>query len=136
EDASLQVDYCDGDAADFADPASFAGNAGGVIRGAEQSRLFIDVFEDLLLVEDVVAGSHYVDSGGEHVFGYSRRDRKTRGGVFDIRDHEIDFALRAQIMDPFFKRTPARSGNRVTGHQNPYHFLLTFLSPARFLKRA
>src|SRR5262245_6016265 len=55
EDPALQVDYGDGNAADFAHLPAVAGDAGRVIRRAQQSRLFVDVFEYLLLVEDVVA---------------------------------------------------------------------------------
>jgi len=134
EDAALQIDHGDGDAADFADPSAFARNARGVIRWSQQSRLFINVFEDFLLVEDVIAGGHHVDSGGEQVFGYSRRDRKTGGSVLDVRDHEINFALRAQVVEPFFEYTPTGSGYRVTGHQNPYHYLPAFPSPALFIE--
>ena len=36
-----------------------------VVRGAEQARLARDVGDDLALVEDVIAGGHHVDAGGE-----------------------------------------------------------------------
>src|SRR5262245_40450999 len=130
EDPALQVDYGDGDAADFAHPPAFAGDAGRVIRRAQQSRLLVDVFEYLLLVEDVVAGSHHVNAGGEQVFSDSRRDREATSGVLDIRDHKIDLALRTHIMEPFFERPTTAASDCIAGHQNPYHYLLTFLSLA------
>ena len=97
EHAALDVDHRDRNASDFADPSAFARNAWRVVRGPQQSRLFFDVIEDFFFVEDVVAGSHHINSGGEQVFSDSRRDRETGGGVFDVRDYEINFAFRAQI---------------------------------------
>jgi hypothetical protein len=129
EDPALQIDYGDGNATDLAHPPAFSWNAGRVVRRAQQSRLLVDVIEYLLLVKDVVPGGHHIYAGGEQVFGDSRRDRKPAGGVLDVRDHEIDLALRAQIMEPFFERATTAASNCITGHQNPYHFLLTFRKP-------
>jgi hypothetical protein len=76
----------------------------------------------------VVAGSHYINSGGQQVFSDSRRNRETSGGVFDIRDYEINFVFRAQIEQPFFEHAPTSASHRVTGQQNSEHLLNAFLS--------
>ena len=94
EDAAHDVDDADRLAgAGAADDAAAAGDAGGEVRGSQQSRFARDVLQDLLLVPDVIAGRHDVDAVAEDRVGDVAGHAESRGRILDVGDDEVDVAL-------------------------------------------
>ena len=63
----------------------------------------VHVIDDLALVPDVIAGSDDVDAELEQLLGDLRRNAEAAGGVFTVRDGEVDrvllLELRQALMD-------------------------------------
>jgi hypothetical protein len=66
--------------------------------------LFLDVFNHLVLIEDVIAGGHHVDARSEKEIGNRRRNRKSARHVLSIHHREIDRVLLFQILQTIDKR--------------------------------
>lgn len=98
EDATLEVeDGVFGAVAEGALVETEAGGAVGVVGGTEDAAAADvgvggdgHVFEDLLLVPDVVAGGDDVRTEVEDLFGEGGGDAEASGGVFAVDDEEID----------------------------------------------
>ena len=73
--------------------AAAAGHAGGEVGRAQELGLPRNVVEDFLLVPDVIARRHHVDAIAEDGVGDVAGHAKSRGGVLDVGDDEIDVAL-------------------------------------------
>jgi hypothetical protein len=48
---------------------TFAGRSGRIIRRANETRIFFDVRNDFGFIENVIAGSHQINTGGEKFVG-------------------------------------------------------------------
>src|SRR5438128_2632420 len=116
EDAPHQVH--DGDLVGTAldGDVAHAGRARGEVRGTEEEVLLDDVLDDLLLVPDVVARGHHVDTGVEDPPGDRWRHAEAARGVLDIHHAEVDRVLSAELREDFRDRGPARLAVDVPDH--------------------
>jgi hypothetical protein len=48
----------------------------------------------------VIAAGDHLDPARKKILGDARRDAETRGGVFAIRDAQVNFALRETVREP------------------------------------
>jgi hypothetical protein len=119
-DAPHQVDDGDARAAHLADPEPAAGRGRRVVRGAQQARLARDVVGGLALVEDVVAGGHHVDAGGEQLLGHRGRDGEAAREVLGVHHGEVNRVLLAQILYALKHRHPPGPRHHVSDHQNSH----------------
>jgi hypothetical protein len=60
------------------------------VRRPQQARIAREIFVDVALVPDVIAGRHNVDPAAEKLVGNSRRDAETRRGILAVRDHNVN----------------------------------------------
>ena len=81
------------------EPGTTPGHAGGEVCRAEQLRLPRNVFEDLFLVPDMIAGRHHVYAKAQDRLGDVAGDAKAGGRVLDVRNHEIQVVFLNQGRD-------------------------------------
>lgn len=104
ERAPLQVQHPDGKVAARENPASPAGNPGGIIERAEKSWFVRQQFQDLLLVPEMVAAGDDIDAGGKNLPGGFEGNARTAGGVLPVGDDKIQAGLLAQFRQERFDR--------------------------------
>ena len=114
ENAALEVEHHD-----FAvhHPAP-AGRA--VVVGRPEQGQFVHVGEDVLLVPDMVAGSHHVNAGVQEVTGGFEGESEAAGGVFRVGGHQVDVELTAQLWQQARQGLPARFADYVADHQDSH----------------
>jgi hypothetical protein len=72
---------------------------------------------DLPLIPDVVPGSDDVDAEIEEFLGQGRSNAETRGGVFSIRDDEVNGVIVDQRWQFFFDNGTARPSEDVADEE-------------------
>jgi hypothetical protein len=86
----------------------------------QQARLARDVGGGLALVEDVVAGGHHVDAGGEKLLGHRLRDRVAAREVLGVHHGEVHRVLLAHVPDALEHRHAAGARHHVSDHQDSH----------------
>ena len=118
--ASLEIDHGVGDAVLLALVNSPARQARRKIGRPQQSTRrtvrvavgHLEIFDDLALVPDVVAGGHHVDAEIEKLFGQRRRNPKSRRGVFAVGDDEVSRMLFDELRQTFLDNRAGRDGRK------------------------
>ena len=113
-----QIDDGDLRPVNFTSPETTAGGIRRIVCGANETRLFADVIDRFLLVEDVIAGGHDVDAVGKQLLAKCRRDGEAAGEVFGIHDREIDVVLFAQILNTLEHRHTPGLRDHISDHQH------------------
>ena len=102
-----------------------AGQIGSVVRGAEDAaaagvrvrRGGLNVFDDLALVPDVVAGGDDVNAEIEQLFGDGGGDAEAAGRIFSV-DDEINRAVFDQAGQAVFDDVASRTSENVADKKN------------------
>src|SRR5690348_7301159 len=77
-----------------------------------------EVINDFALVPDVIAGGHHINSELEKIFGQRWSDAEARGGVFAVRQHEVNAVFTDQALQPFADDVPPRPPKDVANEEN------------------
>ena len=67
----------------------------------QQARLFLDVRNDFLFVEYVIAGGHDVDTVRKKFFGDRRRNGKSARYVFGVQGDDVRAVMFAHVLYAF-----------------------------------
>ena len=134
ENASLQIDHGVGDALFAAFIHAPARHVGRIIRRAQQAAGGavlvavggLKVVDDLALVPDVVAGGDDIDAQIEQVFRQRAGDAEAAGGVFSVRDHQIDGAVFHQAGQTVFDDVASGASENVADEENVHGGRLCF----------
>ena len=93
---------------------------GGVVGGAQQPALGGDVVQRLLLVPDVVAGSHHVHAVLEKRIADVLGDAKAGGRVLRVGDHEVHAVVGDEPLEPLAQELTARPSDDVADEEQPH----------------
>ena len=80
-----------------------------------------EVRNDFLLVPRVIATGHDVDAVLEEIVRQVRRHAESRGGVFDIRNDEIDLVMRDERRNGAAYKLAAGTTHHVSDEQQRGH---------------
>ena len=97
-------------------PAS--GGAWRIVCRAQQARLVGDVIERLFLVPHVVAGRHHIDAVRPNRVAELAGDAEAAGGIFDIRDHQVDAVVLNQRPERRAQDCAARLAHDIADEQD------------------
>ncbi len=127
EDAALQLQHGEVDARRrFAFVVAVTRQAGWKVgRPQHAPRLHlrvwssgVQIFVELSLIPDMIAGGQYVGAPLENLFGDLRRDAETARGILDIDDREIDVVRRAYVADVLAHDFASRAAEDVADEQD------------------
>jgi hypothetical protein len=118
EDVPAHVDHAEAQplVLDHARPVT--GLAAQEIGRAQDARLGVEVWVDLLAVVGVIAERDRVDPGGEQLVGDLRRDPEAAGDVLGIDDDERRRVALAQQWQAVEQRAPPEPADDVSDEQN------------------
>src|ERR1043165_10116267 len=90
----------DGDPSPFylTNPHTVPRSRGRIIGRPQKPRLVCYVVDHLVLIKNVIAGSHDVDTRREQQLSNPRRNRKTAGDIFRVDNREVDLMLLFKIL--------------------------------------
>jgi len=89
----------------------------GVVGGAQQVRGFVNKFEGLGFIPDVVAGSHYVDTTIPKLVGKILGNAKTTSRILDVNDNDVDTVACAKVVEIIKENPTPRFGNDVANKE-------------------
>ena len=95
-----------------------AGNAGGVVQGAQDENILLQVRDDLLLVPDMASGGNDRHAVAEKLLGglYGKPEATSR--VLSIGHHQIDGVFAAEVGKEPLHCLTARTADDVADEQD------------------
>ena len=87
------------------------------------ARYKVKVVDDLAFVPDVIAGGNDIDVEFEQFLGEGGRDAESGGGVFPVRDDQVDVSVANDSGQPVFDNGSAGTPKNVADEKNSHECL-------------
>ena len=102
------------------DPPAGAWGPFREVRRPQQTRITVDIGDDLALVPNVIPSRQDVDAAIVELAAETFRQAKSAGRVFRVNDNEVDRGFLPQNRHMLLDRVSARAADHVPAKQNDH----------------